>query len=141
MGGRTPANGATGGERGNDSGNLALDEGGDGGFGGGGWWWLRQYGRRRRRRFSQVAEAPTGESCTDGSAPYNRSGGGGGSYNSGVDPVNTAAANAGHGQVLVSQLAGGGNTAEPPKACAYIRHLGHWHPFRHDRPPRYVSPP
>ena len=121
-GGRTPANGATGGERGNDSGNLALDEGGDGGFGGGGGGGSDNMGGGGGGGFSGGGGAD-GESCTDGSAPYNRSGGGGGSYNSGVDPVNTAAANAGHGQVLVSQLAGGGNTAEPPKP---VPTLGIW---------------
>lgn len=105
-GGRTPANGGAGGLMWND-GNP--NEGGDGGFGGGGGGGSDNMGGGGGGGYSGGGGArwdPCG----------NEHGGGGGSYNDGANPVNTAAANSGHGQVSITQLDGtGGGPTAPPK--------------------------
>jgi hypothetical protein len=92
-GGRTPANGGSGGTRYIDSGG---DEGGDGGFGGGGGGGSDNMGTGGGGGFSG------GGGATGGS--NNNTGGGGGSYNSGTNQLNSAATNTGHGKVVITEL-------------------------------------
>lgn len=105
-GGRSPQNGALGGTRHIDGGG---DEGGDGGFGGGGGGGSDNMGTGGGGGFSGGGGANGDNDAGCGEASV---GGGGGSFNSGANPVNTAAANAGQGQIVVTQL-GAGTQAIP----------------------------
>ncbi|PBQ33118.1 hypothetical protein CNR22_15465 [Sphingobacteriaceae bacterium] len=95
-GGRTPANGGTGGLRWNDG----TDEGGDGGFGGGGGGGSDNMGTGGGGGFSG------GGGANSGSFYANYTGGGGASYNGGTSAVNTASANSGHGRIILTRLSG-----------------------------------
>jgi hypothetical protein len=92
-GGRTPANGASGGIRYNDG----TDEGGDGGFGGGGGGGSDNMGTGGGGGFSGGGGARSGGNG-------NPTGGGGGSYNGGTSQINTASVNIGHGKVVITEL-------------------------------------